>query len=364
MTIQVAVANSHGLAMASDRHVFRGGEVRSTGQDVKLIRLRGAVPAAMMAAGPFAVLGTPIARLAPRIERALDGAAAEGTPDALAEAVLRVLEQPLAPLATGDASEGDAAVLAEIAEDVLEPALGAGYDARTSLEELLRELERAPFCRGGERMQATGQAAWRARAPALPGIVSKPAVAAALRHEPDLCGRAVIGAMSRDWRKASDVYLSIGCCCPATGVPVLLALRLWRGIGNRLHAASRLERDYEAVVQADRTVLIAQGSGRAAVEAMVDGLAEEHWGRFAAGGHAALQPGMAARWDRAHDRIGVSSGRELAAIAAGLVRGAEVIGYLTGDGESTVAEVDCILLNPRGISEHTLPAGSALRQAA
>ena len=288
----------------------------------------------------------------------------EGTPDALAEAVLRVLEQPLAPAAAGDATEGDAAILAEIAEDVLEPALVAGDDARASLEKLLRELERAPFCRGGERMQASGRAVWQARAPALSRIVSKPAVAAALRREPDLCGRAVIGAMSRDWRKASDVYLSVGFCCPATGVPVLLALRLWRGIGNRLHAASRLERDYEAVVRSDRTVVIAQGSGRATVEAMVDGLAEEHWSRLAAREHAALQPGMAARWDRAHDRIGVSSGRELAAIAAGLVRGAEVIGYLTGDSEGTVAEVDCMLLNPRGVSESTLDAGPALRQAA
>jgi hypothetical protein len=213
-------------------------------------------------------------------------------------------------------------------------------------------------------MQASGRAAWRASAPSLSRIVSKPAVASALRHEPDLCGRAVIGAMSRDWRKASDVYLSVGFCCPATGVPVLLALRLWKGIGNRLHAASRLERDYEAVVQSDRTVVIAQGSGRATVEAMVDGLAEEHWERLAAQQHAALQPGMSARWDRAHDRIGVSSGRELATIAAGLVRGAEVIGYLTRDGEGTVAEVDCILLHPRGISETTLQAGPALRQAA
>ncbi len=364
MTIQVAIANSYGLAMASDRHVFRGGEARSTGQDVKLIRLRGVVPAAIMAAGPFAVFGMPVARLALRIERALGAAAAEGTPDALAEAVLHVLDQPLAPPATGDAAEGDAAILAEIAEDVLEPALAVGADARASLEGLLREMEGAPFCRGGEGMQASGRAVWRARAPALSRFVSKPDVAAALRREPELCGRAVIGALSRDWGKASDVFLSVGFCCPATGVPVLLALRLWRGIGNRLHAVSRLERDYEAVVRADRTVVIAQGSGRATVEAMVDGLAEEHWSRLASDGNAAVQQGMAARWDRAHDRIGVSSGRELATIASGLVRGAEVIGYLTRDSEGTVADVDCMLLTPRGVSDYTLDAGPVLRRAA
>ncbi len=364
MTIQVAVANSYGVAMASDRHVFRGGELRSTGQDVKLIRLRGIVPAAMMAAGPLAAFGTPIVRLALSFERALSGAAGEGTPDALAEAVLRVLEQPLAPLPTGDASEGDAAILAEIAENVLEPALDGDEDARTSLEMLLEQLEDAPFCKGGERMQASGYALWQARAPALCRIVSKPAVASALRREPDLCGRAVIGALSRDWQKASDIYLTVGLCCPATGVPVLLALRLWRGVGNRLHVVSRLERDYEAVVRSDRTVVMAQGSGRATIEAMVDGVAEEHWGRLAAKEQVILQPGMAARWDRAHDRIGVSSGRELAAIATGLVRGAEVVGYLTRDSEGTVADVDCILLGPRGVSEYALGAGPALRRAA
>jgi hypothetical protein len=68
---------------------------------------------------------------------------------------------------------------------------------------------------------------------------------------------------------------------------------------------------------------------------------------------------MGARWDRAHDRIAVSSLRELGAIATGLVRGAEVIGYLTREGEGTVAPVDCVVLTPGGIVECGLHAGGS-----
>lgn len=360
MTIQVALANSFGLAMASDRHVFRGGEPRSTGQDVKLHRLNGPVPAAIMAAGPFSVSDMPVMRLGFRIERALADAASVETPEALAEAVLRVIEQPV----TTNPEAADAVVLAEVADDVLHHALVNGADPQASLESLVSELESAPFCRGGERMEISGRAVWSERAANLPQIVSKPAVAAALRTAPDLCGRAIIGALARDWQKASDVYLSVGLICPATGTPVLLALRLWRGMANRLHFASRLAQDYEVLTRANRTVVIAQGSGQATIEAMVDGLADDHWGRLSVSEQQTLQPKMTARWDRAHDRIGVSSSRELASIAAGLVRGAEVIGYLTRESEGTVAEIDCVLLNGRGVTEHTLGAGPGLRYAA
>ena len=153
----------------------------------------------------------------------------------------------------------------------------------------------------------------------FPELVTKPSVAEALRHAPDLCGRAVIGALSRDWRRTSDSFLTVGMCCPATGVPVLVALRLWKGIGGQLHFASRLERDYEAIWKSNRTVVIAQGSGRATVEAMVDGLAEDHWTQLTATDRKSLRPGMGQRWDKAHDRIGVLSPRELAAAATGLV---------------------------------------------
>ena len=74
------------------------------------------------------------------------------------------------------------------------------------------------------------------------------------------------------------------------------------------------------------------------MEAIVDGLAEDHWTQPTATDRKSLRPGMGQRWDKAHDRIGVSSSRELAAAATGLVRGAEVIGYLTRDGEGSVAE--------------------------
>ena len=57
-----------------------------------------------------------------------------------------------------DSEEEDASsqLLAELADDILDPALsgGAGVDARTGLELLLAELERAPHCRGSERVEA------------------------------------------------------------------------------------------------------------------------------------------------------------------------------------------------------------------
>lgn len=77
--------------------------------------------------------------------------------------------------------------------------------------------------------------------------------------DPALCGRAVGQALARDWQRA-ELFLTVGLCCPRTGVPVLLALRMWRGVGNCLHYASRLAGDWEAAWRAGRTVVIAQGS--------------------------------------------------------------------------------------------------------
>ncbi|HET9020061.1 MAG TPA: hypothetical protein VFN46_10760, partial [Acetobacteraceae bacterium] len=152
--------------------------------------------------------------------------------------------------------------------------------------------------------------------------------------------------------------------CPATGVPVLVALRLWRGLGGRLHFVSRLDTEYEASWRAGRTVVVAQGSGRPLVEAMLDGLAEDHWTALPAAGRDAVRGGMDARWDRAHGRLGVAAPRELAAIAAGLVRGAEVIGFLTREAEGTVAEVDSLCLTPREVVSATLPVSAPARRAA
>ena len=128
-------------------------------------------------------------------------------------------------------------------------------------------------------------------------------------------------------------------------------------MGDRLLFASRLADDYEAIWKSNRTIVVAQGSGRPIVEAMIDGIASEHWGNLSTAGRAKTGPGMSARWDRAHDRIAVSSLRELGAIATGLVRGAEVVGYLTREGEGTVAPVDCVVLTPGGIVECGLHAG-------
>jgi hypothetical protein len=166
------------------------------------------------------------------------------------------------------------------------------------------------------------------------------------------------GPNARSGRPAScDLYVTVGLCCPATGVPVLVSLRLWRGFGDRLEFASRLDSDYEAIWRSNRTVVVAQGAGRPIVEAMIDGIAGEHWGSLSTATRAKAGPVMSARWDRAHDRIAVSSLREMGAIATGLVRGAEVIGYLTREGEGTVAPVDCVVLTPGGMVECGLHAG-------
>jgi hypothetical protein len=355
MTIQVAVMNGFGVAMASDRHVYRGADARSTGQDTKLMLLRGTVPAAMMASGPFAVFGLPVSRLAIRLERALLASAGEG-PEALASAVLGTLEQPL-----DGPTDADADIVAETADAVIQRALARGRDPRSGLERLLAELELAPRCRDSEAIEASGQAAWQA---ALPSLMAKPAVADALRHAPELYGRAVVGALARDWRKEGELYLTVGLCCPTFGVPAVVALRLWKGIGNRLHFASRFDRDYEAAWKAGRTAVVTQGSGRATVEGMVDGLADEHWSRLSTTDRDGIRGGMNGRWEAVHTRLGVSTPRELAAVATGLVRGAEVLGYLTRESEGTVAEIDCAILTPRGATYSTLSAGPDLRDAA
>ena len=198
----------------------------------------------MMTAGPFAISGLPVSRLALRLERAL--ASAGSGPDALASAVLRALDEPL--------------------------------DGPT--EKVLAEA---------------------------PALVSR--------------------------APSSDLFLTVGMVCPETGVPVMVALRISPAPDNRLLLVSRLDAEYEVAWRAGRTVVAAQGSGRAVVEAMVDGLADEHWEALAPDGRKLLRPAMEARWDRAHASLGVASPRELAAVASGLVRGAEAIGFLTRESE-------------------------------
>ena len=348
MTIQVAVMNGYGLAMASDRHVFRGSDARSTGQEVKLLRLRGRVPAALMASGPFALFGLPVSRFALRLERAL--AAAAPAPDGLAGAVLACFAEKL----EGPGVDADADLLAEVAAEIAARVRRAAPDAVAGLHAVLAELERAPRVRDADAVEQAARDAWAAWAGRVAG---GSADLAALLATPELSGRAVGGALARDWRRTGDLYVTVGLVCPATGVPVLVALRLWRGLGARLHFVSRLDGDYEASWRAGRTVVVAQGSGRPLIEAMLDGLADDHWAALPHTGREAVRGGMDARWDRAHGRLGVASPRELGAIAAGLVRGAEVIGFLTREAEGTVAEVDCLTLVPRRVTPSTLPAG-------
>ena len=356
MTIQLAIANTYGISMASDRHVFRGAEPRSTGRDAKLFCLRTSVPAAMMASGPLAVFEVPVARLALPLAREIEAARAEGTPEALARAVLAVFDRPL-PGAPASRDEADAQVLGATAALVLERALNAGRDPAHGLARVLEEIERAAACRGEAELRETCAALWSAHASRLPEALGKPGFAAALRAAPELCGRAVIGALTRDWGRPSDLFVTVGLCCPATGVPVLVALRLWCGVGRRLHAVSRFAADHEALWRSTRTVFVAQGSGRPVIEAMVDGMADEHWRRMSKPERDAIGADMGVRWDRAHDQLGVSSVSELGALAAGLVRGAEAVGYLTRDGEGTIAPVDCLVLTSDGVDAASLPGG-------
>jgi hypothetical protein len=120
---------------------------------------------------------------------------------------------------------------------------------------------------------------------------------------------------------------------------------------------SRFATDHEVLWRSTRTVFVAQGSGRPVIEAMMDGMADEHWRRMSKPEREAVGREMAARWDRAHDQLGVSSVSELGGLAAGLVRGAEAVGYLTRDGEGTIAPVDCLVLTPEGVTAAPLPAG-------
>jgi hypothetical protein len=85
-------------------------------------------------------------------------------------------------------------------------------------------------------------------------------------------------------------------------------------------------------------VLIAQGSGRTVIEAMVDGLAEDHWGHLQPASQETLRQGMGQRWD-------------------------SVIGYLTRESEGSVADIDCVLLTPRDATESTMEAGPLARTA-
>lgn len=75
MTIQLALMNAHGIAMASTRPVQPG---ERTGRDAMVQALRGQVPAAVMFSGASCLFGVPMERFALRFERALAGAPSAG----------------------------------------------------------------------------------------------------------------------------------------------------------------------------------------------------------------------------------------------------------------------------------------------
>ncbi len=234
-------------------------------------------------------------------------------------------------------------------------------EAGAGLRALLDELDGAPRCRDAAAIEAAARAAWEAAAARLADSSDE---VASLLTVPELSGRAVSSALARDWMHTNEVFLTIGLVCPRTGVPAIMSLRAWRGLGGRLNYVSRLKSDFEVAWRAGCTVVVAQGSGRPLVEAIIDGLADPHWEALSPPARDTLRPEIDARWDRAHDRLGVASPRELAAIATGLVRGAEVVGYLTRDSEGTVAPVDGLCLTARGVEDATLEAGPELRVAA
>lgn len=347
MTIQVTVANAYGIAMASDRHVYRHGYALSNGRQSKLVPLRTPMPAAMMAAGTFSLFGVPLSRLALSIERAL-AAAPEAGPDALAECVLDVLDAPLPAMeCEQDRHRRDVESLARTAELVAGRARAFG-EADDGMVALLREIERAPRCRGGEAVEAHGRSLWESSAAVLPGLARCPIAAGLLNSTPALMQEAVIGAMVRDWTRPADANLAVGLCCPRSGVPAVVSVNLWKGLGDRLLFAPRHDRPCFSLHQAGRSLLLSQGSGRQNVLAMLDGNAGE------ATDEAAETARKDARWERLHDRVSVSSVEELTAIASGLVRGAEIVGYLTGEDESSVIEVDWARLTPAGLVQGTL----------
>ncbi|MBV8521171.1 MAG: hypothetical protein JOY71_03395 [Acetobacteraceae bacterium] len=346
MTIQVTVANAYAVAMASDRHVYRGGHTLSTGRQSKLFRLRGHVPAAMMSAGSFSLLGFPLSRFTLAIEAAL-AATRDAGPDGLAEAALGALQQRVkVPGGSPDMAQRDTEILAQAADLVLGHARAYG-DWGAGLEKLLQEIRRAPRCDGGEEVEALGRAVWQERAVSLATLARCPNVAEALSSVPDLLGEAAISALVRDWGQLPDASIMIGLCCPGTGVPAVVSVNVRRGLGDRLLFAPRYDRTYYVLHRAGRSLLLSQGSGGARVAAMIEGIASEYLASHPARDETAGLVDQ--RWQRTHERIAVSSPDELAGIAAGLVSAAEVIGYLTGEDEGSVAGTEAVLVTPQGL---------------
>ena len=323
----------------------------STGRQAKLQVLRGSIPAAMMSAGSFSLCRVSVFRASRCRSSVLLPPRRKRVRRVSRRAVLSVLARPLELQGTEDEiALRDAEALARAAELVVGRALSYG-NCRLGIEKLLEEIRQAPRCQGGEEVEKLGRSVWRSNLDKLPRLAASPGIAEVLRHTPELLGEATISAFVRDWNRPPEASVMVGFCCQETGVPAAIAVNIWKGLASvcclrramtgRIPAASRRAEPR-----------LSQGSGRANVCAMVEGIAESYMKDCR--DREAVAAAVDNRWQRAHARIAVSSPAELASIAAGLVRGAEVVGYLTGEDEGSIADIDCALLTPSGIVSHTI----------
>jgi hypothetical protein len=349
--------NSVGIAMASDRHMYRRDDFRSTGLECKLSRLHGRVPAAFMHSGRMSVLGLPTARLTYRLSRALQCVAPGSGPDSLAESVVRALGAPASPddIASGYPEPNDAAVFADTLNAIVSAssyAVGA-----QGLRDIIDQASAASAYIDTDPGQAESlsRQVWAARLSDIPCFLDVPAQAA-FSAQPELCAEAVVQVMSRAWQvREPHTSLMVGLCCPDTGVPVLVAVEAWAGLGNKKMLTSRLARRHVAAWRSGATLLTTQGSGKETVHAMLDGIEGENWLALDAADRGGQASVINERWARAHEGLAVASVKELSSVATGLVRAAEIMGFLLGRDEGTVATVDCVQITPEGTYRTTMP---------
>jgi hypothetical protein len=350
--------NGRGLALASDRHVYRRDDARSSSREAKVQVLGGRVPAALMQAGLLTMMDAPTSRLPIRLERAL-ASAAEG-PEGLAEAALAALASS-APSPDDGSGSDDATVIAVTLRSLVSEAVAAkqvfaawagAFCGRAKDAEGFLDRDRAADAEAA-------RAAWsEVSVQALERDASRE-VAEALRASPQACQSAVVAALSCAVRSTPDSSFVVGACCPSTGVPVLVAVDAWAGLGGRFLLGSRLAGRFKAAWRTGATSILAQGSGRETVNSMLDGIDEENFCVLDRTQRSAQRRIVEARWGRAHLSVSLSSERELATVASGLVRAAEVMGYLVGSREGTVDAIDCVLLTPYGVERQESVAFSA-----
>lgn len=360
MTIQVAIMNADAVVVASDRHIYRRGDERSTGRECKIHVLRGPVPGAVTFSGLTAVFDVPLHRLVPRIDRAI-AAVPPGNPGALGRAVLGVFDQPACePQFSEDEVAGDdRRVLRDVMDCVASTATKRDGRPVETLRFLMDEIAAADQFPDETELAARAADAWDLHYERLRGSVRQAWAKEALADAPELCRGVVAGAMSRKWRPNPEFQAFVALWCPQTSVPVLVAIKGWRGLGNRIVWLPRLEPDgYLAALHTGATALLSAGSGSGAVSAMLDGFPSEALEAASPDGTTALRALSGRRWDAMHQAVRVASGSELVGIATGLVRGAELLGFLTGRAEGSLDEIDAVMIDAHGMHRYALAAVS------